>query len=134
MDSGWGWDPSSKMTPVRLVRPYPGYSFSPPQHREKQQCPSFGVTPLPCSSPHGPAGLEYMSKEAKRRAPQELACQPVKTGETPFADASVMSADCCFSLLKGTSSSPDWPITLTLAAPFPHQYTPEALITLAKQR
>lgn len=52
----------------------------------------------------------------------------------PFAGASVMSAYCCFSLLKGTRSSPDWPITLTLAAPCPHQYTPEALITLAKQK
>lgn len=35
----------------------------------------------------------------------------------PFAGTWVMSAGCCFSLLKGTRSSADRPVTLTFAAP-----------------
>lgn len=130
-----GWGPSSKKTLMRLVRSWSGYCFS-PHTGESSDVHLWGSHHLYALHHTGWQGLNTWGKRWKN--------QPHGSGHVnqsewekcllPFAGASVMPADCCFSLLKGTRSSPDWSITLTLATPFPHQHSPEALTTLAKQK
>lgn len=96
-----------------------GYCFS-PYTEESSDAHLLVFHQLASSSPHRLPRFESMKKEVKRTAPQELAHERVVDWRNPFCLLQVLgwlSADCCFSLLKGTCSSTDWPVTLTFAAP-----------------
>ena len=120
---GWGWEPSSKKTLVRLVGSQSGYCFCP--HTAAMSVFWGPNTSMVFTTR---AGRVWIREErGEKISPTGPGTSTSRNRRNPF----------CFYAgvwVLGTRSSACWPVALTLAAPSPHQYTPEALFTLAKQR